>query len=79
MTEAKIIELLSFESEKMFEDPREPYPMFDTEISAWKESKSNFNCSSPKKNEEVRVRIRTVVSRGSLTRNSSSKFLYRHF
>lgn len=72
MSESKIIELLSIESERMLEESSSMYPMFDTEISAWKENVTTF--SSQRVQEPVRVRIRTVESRQTLTRNSSSMF-----
>ena len=71
--EKKIIEYLSFESEKLSEDFNGKYPIFDTEISAWKETPSSNQNIVFKVVEPVRIRIRTIENRKELNRNSSSK------
>lgn len=74
MTEAGIIELLSNVSEDIQCDSFNSIPIFDTDISAWKNISTACSSVVRPAQEPVRIRIRTVESRRPLTRNSSSIF-----
>lgn len=74
MTEAGIIELLSNVSEDIQCDSIGSIPIFDTDLSAWKNISTTCSAVVRSAQEPVRIRIRTVESRRPLTRNSSSIF-----
>ncbi|OMJ65523.1 hypothetical protein SteCoe_38063 [Stentor coeruleus] len=71
MTEAGIIELLSNVSDDFLSNSTFSFPLFETDLSAWKNISSTYPVAKSIP-EPVRIRIRTVESRRPLTINSSS-------
>lgn len=72
MTEKKLIEFLSEESEKMGNDWIEEKISFDTDICGWKEIHGNTISTQRTQPEPVRFRIRTIENRSYLSRSNSS-------
>jgi hypothetical protein len=72
MTESSILEVLSNVSDLLLEETEAKYPVFDTEISAWKKSAARCSTMIYHIAEPVKIRIRTVESWKNLTRHSSS-------
>ena len=73
MTESAILDVLNSVSDLLSDEAGLNFPVFDTEISAWK--KSTLNCANMvyRIAEPVRIRIRTVESWKNLNRYSSSR------
>lgn len=72
MTEKKLIEFLSEESEKMGNDWIDEKIGFDTDICGWKEIHGNTISIQRTQPEPVRFRIRTIENRSYLSRSNSS-------
>ncbi|OMJ85368.1 hypothetical protein SteCoe_13341 [Stentor coeruleus] len=72
MTEKKLIEFLSEESEKMGNEWIDEKIGFDTDICGWKEIHGNTISIQHAQPEPVRFRIRTIENRTHLTRSNSS-------
>jgi hypothetical protein len=73
MSEKDLIKFLSDESEKMLFENFDEKDKFDTEICGWKDINPQTINLQTKDSEAARFRIRTVPSRGSLSRSNSSK------
>lgn len=73
MTEAGIIELLSNVSDDFLSSSTLSFPLFETDLSAWKNISNTYPAVARSVPEPVRIRIRTVENRRPFTINSSSK------
>jgi hypothetical protein len=73
MSEKDLIKFLSDESEKMLFESFDEKDKFDTEICGWKDINPQSTSIQSKDPETARFRIRTVPSRGTLSRSNSSK------
>ena len=73
MTESDLIMFLSSESERMLFENFEDKDKFETDICGWKDINPQTNSIKSANVEVARFRIRTLPSRGSLSRSDSSK------